>query len=230
MPIIRSEPAPSLDRIESARHKDIDRDTHTDIAFDWVAGLNATGREREDALRRLHALMVRAAGHQVWRLRGLLADDSPGTIEDIVNLVADDAMTALLGKLDTFEGRSRFTTWAFKFAIYQAGNEVRRRQWQHRQVELRDVATPADPSPGPEHHAEAGDLAVELSRAMHAALTPHQRRIAVALLVDEVPIDVLAERLATTRGALYKTLHDVRSRLRAHLVASGHLDSQGGIA
>jgi hypothetical protein len=63
VPIIRSEPAPSLDRIESARHKDIDRDTHTDIAFDWVAGLNATGREREDALRRpMHRW--RAAGHR----------------------------------------------------------------------------------------------------------------------------------------------------------------------
>lgn len=229
MPIIRSEPAPSLDRIESARHKDIDRDTHTDIAFDWVAGLNATGREREDALRRLHALMVRAAGHQVWRLRGLLADDSPGTIEDIVNLVADDAMTALLGKLDTFEGRSRFTTWAFKFAIYQAGNEVRRRQWQHRQVELRDVATRRPRRGRSTTPKRATWPWNSVAPCMRPSL-PHQRRIAVALLVDEVPIDVLAERLATTRGALYKTLHDVRSRLRAHLVASGHLDSQGGIA
>jgi len=58
---------------------------------------------------------------------------------------------------------------------------------------------------------------------MSRILTPYQRRIAGALLVDEVPIDVLAERLGTSRGALYKTLHDVRVRLRSELTAQGYL-------
>ena len=132
-------------------------------------------------------------------------------------------MTALLGKLHTFEGRSRFSTWAFKFAVLQAGVEVRRVQWQHREVELRDLELEAPAHDGPDRVAEAQDLAAAVARAMATVLTPHQRRIAVALLVDGVPIDVLAERLRTTRGALYKTVHDVRVRLRAELVATGHL-------
>jgi RNA polymerase sigma-70 factor (ECF subfamily) len=45
----------------------------------------------------------------------------------------------------------------------------------------------------------------------------------VALLVEEIPIDVLAERLATNRNALYQTLHEVRKRLRAYLSAEGYL-------
>jgi RNA polymerase sigma-70 factor (ECF subfamily) len=61
---------------------------------------------------------------------------------------------------------------------------------------------------------------------MREVLTPYQRRVAVALLVDGVPIDVLADRLGTSRGALYKTLHDVRVRLRAELTAKGYLQAR----
>lgn len=190
---------------------------------DWVAALSTPGPAQDDAMRRLHALMVRAAAHQVWRLRAALPDPSPDAVDDLANLAADDAMTALLAKLHTFEGRSRFSTWAFKFAILQAGVEVRRIQWQHREVELRDLDVEAPAHDGPDHAAEARDLAAAVSRAMREVLTPHQRRVAIALLVDGVPIDVLADRLGTTRGALYKTVHDVRVRLRSELVASGHL-------
>jgi RNA polymerase sigma-70 factor, ECF subfamily len=190
---------------------------------DWVSELSTPGPAQDVAMRRLHDLMLRAAGHQVWRMRGLLPDSSPRTVEVLVNQAADEAMTALLGKLHTFEGRSLFTTWAFKFAILQAATEVRRMQWQHREVELRDFDLPSVRDDDPEHHAEASDLAGAVARAMHEVLTPHQRHIAVALLVDEIPIDVLAERLGTTRGALYKTLHDVRGRLRAELTARGFL-------
>jgi RNA polymerase sigma-70 factor (ECF subfamily) len=171
--------------------------------------------------------MIRAAAHQVWRMRSALPDPSPAAVDVIVNQAADEAMTALLGKLHTFEGRSRFTTWAFKFAILQAATEVRRLQWQHREVELRDLdVAAAPPHENPELHAEGNDLAHAVADAMRRVLTPYQRRIAVALLVDGVPIDVLAERLGTNRGALYKTLHDVRARLRSELTATGYLAGQ----
>ena len=60
-----------------------------------------------------------------------------------------------------------------------------------------------------------------LQEAVEAALTPHQRRVLVAVALNGVPIDVLAERLGTNRGALYKVLHDSRRKLRAHLAAAG---------
>lgn len=195
---------------------------------DWVHELSTPGPRQAAAMRQLHGLMLRAAGHQVARMRAVLPDSSQPTVDVIVNQAADEAMTALLGKLHTFEGRSRFTTWAFKFAILQAATDVRRVQWQHREVELRDLdlaTTPDSPHESPEHHAEAADLAVAVAASMHEVLTPHQRRVAVALLVDGVPIDVLAERLGTTRGALYKTVHDVRGRLRADLVGKGYLSA-----
>ncbi|GAA6525342.1 sigma-70 family RNA polymerase sigma factor [Intrasporangium sp. DVR] len=194
-----------------------------EVERDWVDALRSSGPERDAALRDLHALLVAAARHQVGRMRGQLPHLGARSLEDLAQGAADDALTTLLAKLGTFEGRSRFTTWAYKFAIFQTANEVRRHAWSAREVELRDddVTTP-----GPEEIAEATDLAEAVRAAMQVALTGYQRRIAVALLVDGVPIDVLAQRLGTTRGALYKTLHVARTRLRAHLVTSGRLQPE----
>jgi RNA polymerase sigma-70 factor, ECF subfamily len=190
---------------------------------DWVAALSSPGVQQDEALRLLHALMVKAARHQVWRMRAMLPGTGASTHDELANGAADDALTALLAKLDTFEGRSRFTTWAYKFAILQAATEVRRQAWATREVSLDDADIWSDPSPSPEQHAEATDLAAAVGRAMQVALTTYQRKIAVALLVDQVPIDVLADRLGTNRGALYKTLHEARRRLRTHLTATGYL-------
>ena len=210
-------------------HPDTDaaaRMTKPSDPVDWVEALTTPGPEQTLALRRLHELMLRAAAHQVWRMRAALPDPSPATVDVIVNQAADEAMTAVLAKVRTFEGRSRFTTWAFKFAILQAATDVRRLQWQHREVELRDLdlaQLPAAHHDSPQHQVEGNDLARALAEAMRTVLTPHQRRVAIALLVDGIPIDVLAERLGSSRGALYKTVHDARARLRADLTSRGYL-------
>ena len=196
---------------------------NNDEALDWVATLRVPGPERDRALAMLHALMERAARHQVRRMRHLLRPADLATVEELTTAAADGALAALLGKLDTFEGRSRFTTWAYKFAILEAATEVRRRSWSGREVSLDGDERLTDPGPGPEQLVLAHDLADAVRLALDEALTDHQRRVAVALLVEQVPIDVLADRLGTTRGALYKTLHDARRRIRAHLTAAGYL-------
>jgi RNA polymerase sigma-70 factor (ECF subfamily) len=190
---------------------------------DWIAELTSDGPVREDALRRLHALLLRGARFQVSRMSAMRAMVGAAQVEDVITLAADEAMVAVLGKLATFEGRSRFTTWAYKFAVLQAAVELRRQAWSRREVPL-DAAPPLiEPRPSPDQYVEGAELAAAVREAIDRVLTPHQRRIALALLVDEVPIDVLAERLGTNRNALYKTLHDARSRLRAHLALEGYL-------
>ena len=193
-------------------------DAHAD---DWVECLTADGPVRDEALARLHAVLLRAASHQVRRMRGMLPDLGQVRLEELAQQSADEAMVVLLSKLHTFEGRSRFTTWAYKFAILQAATEVRRQAWRGREVVLPDDLTLPDPGPSAADYAEAAELAGVLKHAIGTALTPHQRRVVLALVVDEVPIDVLAERLGTNRNALYKTLHDARRRIRAALLASG---------
>jgi len=189
---------------------------------EWLARLGFCGAVRDEAVARLHSLMVRAARHQVHRMNDAIGLGAARR-EEIVLSAADEATVSVLARLHTFEGRSRFTTWAFKFGILHAGVEVRRAAWSGREIELHTIEETRASGQSPEGYAETRDLADAVTRAIAEILTPHQRRVAVALLVEEVPIDVLADRLATTRNALYKTLHDARKRLREHLRAAGYL-------
>jgi RNA polymerase sigma-70 factor (ECF subfamily) len=191
--------------------------------MDWVQALSIPGPGQDHAMSSLHQMMLRAARHQVRRMGPVLAGIGVERLEEIANQAADEAMMAVLAKLHTFEGRSRFTTWAYKFAILQCATEVRRFVWSHRDVELDDDAQIHERGLSPASYVEAADLAGAVRVAIDVALTPHQRRITIALLVDDIPIDVLAQRLGTNRNALYKTVHDARTRLRAHLITSGHL-------
>jgi RNA polymerase sigma-70 factor, ECF subfamily len=216
-----TEPMTGLDEvIDPAPYAALGWDTTANE--EWLARLGFRGAVRDEAVARLHGLMVRAARHQVHRMTDA---NSLGAArrEEIVISAADEATVSVLARLHTFEGRSRFTTWAFKFGILHAGVEVRRAAWSGREIELHTSDDARATGQSPEGYAETRDLADAVTRAIAEVLTPHQRRVAVALLVEEVPIDVLADRLATTRNALYKTLHDARKRLREHLRASGYL-------
>jgi RNA polymerase sigma-70 factor (ECF subfamily) len=190
-----------------------------DESGEWLDALRADGAVRDDALARLHELLLKAARFEVGRRRAALAHVRGEELEDIANQAADDALMALLGKLDDYRGASRFTTWAYKFALLEAGVRLRRRAWQGREVVLDPEAWPAFADRGPSAHEELerSEQFEALREAIATALTDHQRRVFVALALNEVPIDVLSERLGTTRGALYKTLHDARKRLRAEL-------------
>jgi RNA polymerase sigma-70 factor, ECF subfamily len=164
----------------------------------------------DSALAELHALLMRAARFELHRRRQLPYDDA----EDLAAQAANDAMVALLGKLDTFRGQSRFTTWAYKFALLEAGVKARRRAWQDREVPLDDLLV-GDSGRSVHETVEDAELLRAVRDAMRTVLTDHQREVFTALALNGVPIDVLADRLGTTRGALYKTLHDARRKLRA---------------
>ncbi|MBW3640734.1 MAG: sigma-70 family RNA polymerase sigma factor [Actinobacteria bacterium] len=186
----------------------------------WLSSLRSTGAERDQAIQELHALLLRAARFEVARRASALpARDR----DDLAVQAADDALMHVLDKLDTFEGRSRFTTWVYKFAIYEAGVKARRRSWQDREVTLEAEAWSLlpDSDSGPAATTEVRELMHALEDGILTTLTAHQRNVLVALAVTGVPIDVLAERLGTTRGALYKTLHDARRKLRGHLSNQG---------
>lgn len=191
---------------------------------EWRGDLTDDGPAGHQALARLREVLLRATRHQVWRLRDLLPGVGAGELEDLAQQAANDALVAVLRQLGTFEGRSRFTTWVYKFGVLHAGVAVRRQAWRHREVPLPDTLTFVDTAPTPAAVSEATQLARAVEAAIAHELTPHQRRVVLALLVEGVPIDVLADRLGSTRNALYKALHDARRRLRLALTASGHLE------
>ena len=195
------------------------RPSMADDSQAWLHRLRGTGGERDRAAAELHVLLLRASRHELGRRRAALSHVAASELDDLATQAADDALVAVLAKLDTFRGASRFTTWAYKFALLEAGVKARRRAWHGREISIGEDAWPAFADPGPSAHdaAEAGELMRSIRSAVDRELTGHQREVFVALALQEVPIDVLAERRGTTRGALYKTLHDARRRLRAAL-------------
>ena len=186
---------------------------------EWLRALRATGPTREEAIARLHALLLRAARFEVARRRPTLPHLRGDDVDDLANHAADDALVSVLARLDDFRGASRFTTWVYKFALYEAAVKLRRRAWQGRELPLEPETWSLFSTAGlqPDEELEQSELLTTLQDAIGEILTPHQRRVLVALALNGVPVDVLAERLRTTRGALYKTLHDARKKLRKHL-------------
>jgi RNA polymerase sigma-70 factor (ECF subfamily) len=198
--------------VVSAAHLDVD-------SHDWPRSLRAAGRTGEEAVARLHALLLRAAQFEVARRGPSLPHLRGDELDDIALEAADDALVSVLRRLDDFRGDSRFSTWVYKFALLEAAVKLRKRAWQARELPIDSEAWSLFANVGlePAAQAEQRELMTALQTAIADKLTPHQRRVLVALALNGVPIDVLAERLGTTRGALYKTLHDARHKLRAEL-------------
>jgi RNA polymerase sigma-70 factor (ECF subfamily) len=194
----------------------------------WLHALRGPSPAREEAVERLSGLLLAAARTEVNRRAAAIPSLRGEELDDIARQSAHDALLAVLRKLDGYRGASRFTTWAYKFALLEAAVALRRRAWQGREVVLRpeDWSVLPGAQHSVQHDAETAELLACALRAIDSELTPHQRQVLIALAIDGVPIDVLAERLVTTRGALYKALHDARRKLRAKLAADGFLPSE----
>jgi RNA polymerase sigma-70 factor, ECF subfamily len=173
-------------------------------AGDWLGGV----REGDDeaALSRVHDTLLRAARFEMARRRPALPDLRADELDALAREAAADAAASALARLDEFEGPSGFTTWLSKFAILEVAVKMRCRAWTGREL------------PGePELEQQLSSLPPALERAIADVLTTEQRRVLVAHVLGGVPIDVLAERLHTSRGALYATLHDARHGLRGRV-------------
>ena len=187
----------------------------------WLAGLRSEGAAREAAVGRLHALLLREARHEVRRRTAGLLHPSGRDLEDLANQAADDALVAILAKLDQFRGDALFATWARRFAALEVPGEIRRRLGHARETPMDSDRWPPDRrrGEGPEELAEAGELAQTLARLIAHELTAHQREVLIAMTIDGVTGKDLAARLDSTPGAVYKTLHDARGKLAVSLGA-----------
>lgn len=201
---------------------DLDRES-----TEWVRHLTATGDDHRAAVARLHALLLGVARGQAVRRRPTLPDRGSDEVDDLCVQAANDALVAVLGKIDTYRGNARFTTWACKFVILEISSALRRHAWRHRKVELDDSVWDRlpDGAPPPLQRIQNAEVLAILGRAVRDHLTERQRLIFQGVTMDDVPIDVLAERLGSTRGAIYKTLHDARGKLRRALADAGYEDN-----
>ena len=190
---------------------------------DWPRSLRTAGRTGDEAVARLHGLLLRAARFEVARRRPSMPHVRDHELDEIAVEAAGDALVSVLRRLGDFRGESRFSTWVYKFAVLEAAVKLRKRGWQARELPVEpdewNLFESVALEPGA--RAEQRELMAAIQSAIREKLTPHQRQVLIALAVNGVPIDVLADRLRTTRGALYKTLHDARKKLRGQLAERG---------
>jgi RNA polymerase sigma-70 factor (ECF subfamily) len=189
----------------------------------WLAALTHQAARRDEALARLHALLERVARFQLSR-RATTLQLRGESIAELATEAADDALVAVLAHLDDFRGESRFATWACKFAVLNVSTTLRRRLWKERESPAIGEDVVEDAHDGDLERLELWEL---LRRALRDVLTERQRAVFVAVAVNGVPIDVVADRFATNRGAIYKTLHDARRKLREALEAADAPASAG---
>lgn len=197
-----------------------------DVSAQWLADLGAPGGAGQAGQRRLHELLLRAARGEVSRRAGALRV-SGTELDDIAHQAADDAMLSILGKLATFRGESRFTTWAYKFVMFEVSSKVGRHFWQRPGVAM-DAEDwdrlPAVFGFGPAEQSQRRELLEALRHAVDQELTERQRRVFVAIVLNGIPLDALVIELNTNRNAVYKTLFDARANLRVALAAKGFLE------
>jgi len=196
---------------------------------DWLNGLSGDGPMRDEMVARLHSLLLRVARAEAGRRREKLPPRTVAELDDLCMEAANDAVAAVTRKLPSFQGLSRFTTWASKFVVLEISSRLRRHAWRDRRIEWSEATWEQLAS-----RDETADRALEqqeqldlLREAMAQNLTDRQRMILKAVVMDEVPIDVVAERLASSRGAVYKLLHDARLKLRQAVTQHGLAEDRG---
>lgn len=194
----------------------------------WLTALDRVGPERETALARLHGMLLKVAMHEAYR-RGPRFRIGGPELTDLAHQAADDAMVALLGKVQTFRGESRFTTWAYRFVVLEVSSKLGRHHWRQPCVPL-DAddwdRLPARTSADPLAQTQQGELIAALERAMAESLTAHQRRLFVAVVINGIPMDAVVAQSGLKRGAIYKAVFDARRKIRAFLTAHGYLEGE----
>ena len=195
---------------------------------EWRRTLTAGGAVQRDAEARLYDLLLRVARSEVRRRSPSLRFAGP-ELDDIAHQAASDAVVGVLRRLHEFRGESRFTTWAYTFAMFEVSTKIGRHFWQHPDISLDTDGWERLPDRlgiSPEEATAAADLLTAVQTAIETVLTRRQREVLLAVVVQGVPLEALAIRRITTRGALYKTLFDARRKLRAYIVTNQYLDDE----
>lgn len=196
---------------------------------EWLRLLHSANPRRETGIARLHEQMLRAAHSEVRRRQTRISGIE---LDDIAQQAASDATVAVLDKLPTFRGESRFTTWAYKFVILEVANKLGRHYWRNPPVALQTEdwnRLPERFGVDPSQHAEAAELTAAIRRAVETTLTDRQRQMFVDIVVKGIPLDALCIKRGVNRNAVYKAVFEARRKIREFLVANEYLTDHAAL-
>ena len=198
---------------------------------EWLYDLRASGELQEAATTDLRNFLLRAV---LYLFNRNLGDFGGLARDEILQLAEDctqDALIAVMNHLSDFRGDSKFTTWAYKFAINIGLTSTRRERWKG--VSLDELAFSEDSNlfegmmqdkssgAAPDQSAMQGEVGEIIREIIKHNLTEKQRQILIMMVFNEVPMDEVVRHLGTNRNAIYKMLHDARRKLKSGLQARG---------
>ncbi len=195
---------------------------------EWLRELRSEGPEQQAAISDLRQYLLRAVlyffAHNPGDLRGLAREE----IEQVAQDLAQDALLTILNHLDDFRGESKFTTWAYRFAINMSLVEARRQRWKNISLdnllsrgELPDFQFEDEDAPDPGRSAEQQEVWDIMRDVIDNELTERQRSVLLAIAFEDVPVDVVSDQLHMKRNAIYKMVHDARAKLKKRLEERG---------
>ena len=192
---------------------------------EWLADLKADGPSRQQALADLHDILLRGLRLGLLRRINTNAPEFETQAEDFVQ----EALLKILDNIDSFAGRSKFTTWAHKIASSVALTELRRKRWQDSSLDAimetdDGIFTPsfaADPSPKPEKALAQAQMLRRVNQIINEDLTNKQRTALVASVIDGKSGAEVADMMDMKANAVYKLIYDARSKLKSQLEDEG---------
>lgn len=200
-------------------------EVHERTNEEWIVLLSEPGAEREAALADLREILRRGLHRGLLGRVDTTAPEFHTQAEDFVQ----EALLKILDSLDTFAGRSKFTTWAHKITVHVALTELRRKRWQDSSLDQitdreEGVYTPsftADPAPGPSASTEQQDMLLRVNRIIEEELTEKQRMAMQLSVIGGEATAYVAQQMDMKPNALYKLLHDARLRIKDRLAEEG---------
>ncbi len=192
---------------------------------DWLTSLRSTGKAKQGALADLREIILNSLP---YALSKYLHPTDPH-FDPLIQEVTQETLLRVMDRLETFEGRSKFTTWVHTISVRIALTELRRARW--RDVSLDELQSGMDSDDkmrempdqdmDVEASAEQSEIMAMIQKTMMKVLTEKQRKALVAVAVRGMPIDEVADRMDSNRNALYKLLHDARLKLKNHFEEQG---------
>jgi RNA polymerase sigma-70 factor (ECF subfamily) len=191
----------------------------------WLFDLRSEGSIQAAAIADLRVKLLSGLrrGLTKW-----LDANSP-ELENLAQDATQEGLVRILDRLDSFEGRSRFTTWAYKVTIHIALSKLRRKEWKN--VSLDQMLDPdqergpglsvISPEVGPEISLEQKETLERMGQILREELTDRQMALMQAAVLQGVPMEAIAQKMGVQRNALYKMMHDARKKLKKRLLLEG---------
>ena len=196
---------------------------------EWCHALQAHGEEQAIAVADLREFLLHASLYCVHRSLGGYSPISDYEAQQLAEDSAQEALLAILKHLPEFRSDSKFTTWAYKFAINFSLMAARHERWKGVSLDrlLDEVDLPdspildSGPSDDPALKAQQSEVWAILKDVIETELTKRQQQVLKAMVFDEIPLDEIAQHFGSNRNAIYKLMHDARQKLKARLERRG---------